>query len=65
MWYKMCDFVVNGVVKMLLVRHRQSRVNSSVNHEKCAPQLDLDNICANKILYNKAVVVKGKPPDLF
>lgn len=65
MLHKIPEFLVNGVVKMLLVRYRQTRVNSSVNHEKCAPQLDLDNICANKILYNKAVVVNGKPPDLF
>lgn len=51
---------------MLVVRGRkEARVNSSVNHEECASQLDLDNICANKILPNKAVVVNGKPPDLF
>lgn len=61
----MSDFRANGAVKMLVDRDRQARVNSSVNHENCAPQLDLDNICANKILPNKAVVVNEKPPDLF
>lgn len=61
----MSDFWANGAVKMLVDRGRQARVNSSVNHENCAPQLDLDNICANKIRPNKAVVVNEKPPDLF
>ncbi|CAB3230943.1 unnamed protein product [Arctia plantaginis] len=61
----MSDFWANGAVKMLVDRDRTARVNSSVNHEDCAPQLDLDNICANKILPNKAVVVNEKPPDLF
>lgn len=61
----MSEFRVNGAVKMLVDRDRQARVNSSVNHGNCTPQLDLDNICANKIHPNKAVVVTGKPPDLF
>lgn len=49
--------------KMSPGRVRQTRVNSTVNHENCEPQLDLDNICANKILPNKAVVVNAEPPD--
>ena len=59
------DIRANGAVKMLVDRDGQARVNSSVNHENCTPQLELDNICANKILSNKAVVVNGKPPGLF
>lgn len=61
----MSDSRANGAVKMLVDRDRQACVNSSVNHGNCAPQLDLDNICANKIRPNKAVVVNGKPPDPF
>lgn len=45
--------------------YRQARVNSSVNHGNCAPQLHLDNICANKILPSEAVVVNRTPPDPF
>lgn len=34
-------------------------VNTTLNHEECAARLHLDNICANKNLPNKAVVVNG------
>lgn len=61
----MSEFWANGALKMLVDRDRQTRVNSSVNHGNCAAQLHLDNICANKILPYKAVVVSRKPPDLF
>lgn len=54
----------DNALKMLVVG-TGSRVNSSVNHDNCAPQLHLGNICANKIRSNKAVIVNGKPTDLL